>query len=139
MRFATPGFNTDLLEWNLRVLMQICQALRFAHRRGIIHRDLKPDNVMIGEFGEVYLLDWGIALSLDDDGTGRFPVQGVRTVAGSLAYMAPEMLDEEAGKLGPWTDVYLVGSTLVEILTGHPAARSTGARWGDSKHPCVPP
>jgi hypothetical protein len=57
----------DLLTWNLEILIQVLFALRFAHSRGIVHRDLKPDNVMIGDFGEVYLLDWGIALSLRDD------------------------------------------------------------------------
>lgn len=114
------GFGADLLDWNLRVLIQICQALRFAHRKGIIHRDLKPENVMIGEFGEVYLLDWGIALALEDDGTGRFPIaKDAHVIAGTLSYMAPEMLDEVGGSLGTWTDVYLVGSTLFEILAGH--------------------
>jgi serine/threonine protein kinase len=55
--------NSDLLEWNLRVLMQVCDAVHFAHTRGIIHRDLKPENIMIGELGEVYVVDWGIAVS----------------------------------------------------------------------------
>ena len=58
---------TDLLAWNLGILMQVLNAVRFAHSRGIIHRDLKPANVMIGDFGEVYLLDWGIAVRLRDD------------------------------------------------------------------------
>jgi serine/threonine protein kinase len=57
----------DLLEWNLRVLMQVCDAVQFAHGRGIVHRDLKPENVMVGEHGEVYVVDWGIAVTLRED------------------------------------------------------------------------
>ena len=53
--------GVDPLEWNLQVLVQVCHAVSFAHSRGIVHRDLKPANVMIGSFGEVYVLDWGIA------------------------------------------------------------------------------
>ena len=55
----------DVLEWHLRTLMQVCTAVHYAHRCGIVHRDLKPDNVMIGDYGEVYVVDWGIAVALD--------------------------------------------------------------------------
>jgi len=84
---------TDPLEWNLRTLVSVCNAVHFAHSRGILHRDLKPDNVMIGEFGEVYVLDWGIAVSLKDDPSGRLPCASQATdIAGTPHYMAPEML-----------------------------------------------
>ncbi len=113
---------TDLLEWNLEILLQVLNALRFAHSRGIIHRDLKPENVMVGEFGEVYLLDWGIAVSLRDDGSGRLPLAAAASeMAGTPCYMAPEMLGgEDGGALSERTDVYLAGSVLCEILTGDP-------------------
>jgi len=113
---------TDLLEWNLEILLQVLNALRFAHSRGILHRDLKPDNVMIGEFGEVYLLDWGIAISLRDDGSGRLPLASSATeMAGTPCYMAPEMLGgEDGGALSEQTDVYLAGAVLCEILSGDP-------------------
>jgi len=112
---------TDLLEWNVQIAIEVCQALRYAHSRQILHRDLKPENVMIGEFGEVYVLDWGIAVALEDDGTGRLPLAHEATeMAGTPAYMAPEMLGGEAPNLGPATDVYLVGAMLFEMLTGHP-------------------
>jgi serine/threonine-protein kinase len=112
----------DLLEHNLEVLMQVCRAIAFAHSRGIIHRDIKPDNVRIGSFGEVYVLDWGIAVALEDDGTGRFPLAvNATAMAGTPSYMAPEMLGgEDAEPLTARTDIYLLGATLFEIGTGHP-------------------
>lgn len=109
----------DLLEWNIGILMQVCNAVHFAHSRGIVHRDLKPENVMIGEFGEVYLLDWGIAVSLRDDGTGRFPLAKDATqLAGTPCYMAPESLGD--GPITERTDVFLLGATLYELITGEP-------------------
>jgi hypothetical protein len=113
---------TDLLAWNLGILMQVLNAVRFAHSRGVVHRDLKPGNVMIGEFGEVYLLDWGIAVSLRDDGSGRLPLASNATdLAGTPSYMAPEMLGREgAPPLSEQTDIYLAGAVLFEIVAGRP-------------------
>ena len=111
----------DALEWNLRTLASVCNAVHFAHSRGILHRDLKPDNVMIGEFGEVYVLDWGIAVSLRDDPTGRLPCASQATeLAGTPHYMAPEMLLGDPTQLSPRTDVYLLGAILYEIFAGAP-------------------
>lgn len=111
----------DPLEWNLRVLMQVCNAVHFAHSRGVVHRDLKPENVMIGAFGEVLVLDWGLAVATRDDGTGRFTLSSdVAEIAGTPAYMAPEMLDGTGARLGPHTDVYLLGAILFELATGAP-------------------
>ncbi len=114
-RFA----HDDPLGWNLGILLQVLDAIRFAHSRSIIHRDLKPDNVMIGEFGEVYVVDWGIAISLVDDGSGRLPLaKSDDDIAGTPCYMAPEMLG--GPPLSERTDIYLAGSILFEILSGHP-------------------
>jgi eukaryotic-like serine/threonine-protein kinase len=111
----------DLLAWNLGILLQVINAVRFAHSRGIIHRDLKPDNIMIGEFGEVYVLDWGLALSVRDDGTGRLPLaEDARDMAGTPCYMAPEMLGQGHARLSERTDVYLLGAILYELIAGHP-------------------
>ncbi len=116
--------ESDPLGWNLGILMQVCNAVHFAHSRGVIHRDLKPDNVMIGEFGEVYVMDWGLALCLEDDGTGRFPlVRDAKGLAGTPQYMAPEMLGGSEVRIGVRTDVYLLGAMLYEIITGHPPHR----------------
>ena len=100
----------DPLTFHLRVFMQVCNAVHFAHSRGIVHRDLKPDNVMVGYFGEVYVVDWGIA---------TVPKKA-KSIAGTPAYLAPEMLAREGDMLGFATDVYLLGATLYEILTGSP-------------------
>ncbi len=111
--------NVDLLEHDLRILVQLCRAVSLAHARGIIHRDLKPENVMIGGFGEVYLVDWGVALALAHDPTGRLPSGSNDDMAGTPVYMAPEMLGTGA-PLSERTDVYLLGAVLHEILTGRP-------------------
>ena len=111
----------DLLAWNLGILMQVCQALRLAHSRGIVHRDVKPENVMIGEFGEVYLVDWGLAVSLRPEHTGRLPLaRDAVDLAGTPAYMAPEMLGGKVSRISERTDVYLLGGCLFEILTQRP-------------------
>jgi serine/threonine-protein kinase len=110
----------DLLAWNIGILLRVLDAIRFAHSRGILHRDIKPANVMIGDFGEVYLLDWGIAVSLRPDPTGRLPVASdSRQIVGTPCYMAPEMV-EVTMELSERTDVYLAGAVLYELLAGRP-------------------
>ena len=93
----------------IELLIPVCHALHFAHTHGIIHRDIKPENIMIGQFGEVYLLDWGLGLRLGE------PVP--EGLVGTPAYLAPEMLDHQA-ELGCATDIFLFGATLHEVLTG---------------------
>jgi serine/threonine-protein kinase len=95
------------LESHLKIALQVCNAVHFAHSRGVIHRDLKPDNVMVGGFGEVYVVDWGIA-------TAPGPSN---QLAGTPAYMSPEMLGNGA-EISSATDVYLLGSVLSEVLSG---------------------
>jgi len=112
---------TDPLEWHLRVLVQVTQAVSRAHAKRIVHRDIKPENVMIGEFGEVYLLDWGIAVSLEPDPERRLPLAADATeAAGTPCYMAPEMLGSPTPRIDERTDVYLLGATLYEIVVGRP-------------------
>jgi len=103
---------------NLEILMKVCDAIRFAHDRGVIHRDIKPQNIMVGKYGEVSVMDWGIALRLD----ALTPVSAVTKLspAGTPAYMAPEMATANPGEIGPHTDVYLLGAVLYEIITGQP-------------------
>lgn len=102
----------DALLVALEVLRAICHALEFAHSRGVIHRDVKPHNVMVGKFGEVYLMDWGIAIrqnEIDQVSDG---------LVGTPGYLAPEMLSGKARDVTFQTDVFLVGATLHTILTG---------------------
>ena len=110
----------DPFEWHLRTLMQVCTAIAFAHDRGIIHRDLKPENVMVGPYGEVYVMDWGIAVSLRPDDTGRLPVASKSGLVGTPAFMAPEMVSSDGAPLSEQTDVYLLGGLLYTLLTGGP-------------------
>jgi serine/threonine-protein kinase len=102
----------DRLRANVEVLAQICRALAFAHDRRVVHLDLKPENVMIGRFGEVVLLDWGVALRLDERDAEP------DAIVGTPACMAPEMARGDARLVDARTDVYLLGATLFEILTG---------------------
>jgi serine/threonine-protein kinase len=118
--------ESDLLEWNLHVLMQVANALRYAHYRRIVHLDLKPANVMLGKFGEVYLVDWGLGMSLGDGSDGRFPLASdTSEIIGTPAYLAPEMLTGDGSGLSERTDVYLLGSVLCEVLTGKPPHRGS--------------
>ena len=117
--FADPHESTwRPLKWHVGIAIQICAALRFAHSRGIVHRDIKPDNVMIGEFDEVYLVDWGLAASLEEG--SRLPnLAAQHGYAGTPAYMAPEQLADDAPeRVGVHTDVYLVGASLYHAVTG---------------------
>ncbi|MFO0685511.1 MAG: serine/threonine-protein kinase [Sandaracinus sp.] len=96
----------------VEILSRVADALHFAHARGIVHRDVKPANVMVGAFGEVYLVDWGIALRL------REPREPTNDILGTPAFMAPEMARSEIESIDERTDVYLLGATLHAALTG---------------------
>ncbi len=118
-----PSLCLDManrLDAHLEILMSVCNAAHFAHSRGVVHRDIKLDNVMIGGFGEVYLVDWGIAVRLSDlaEPTGDETQFG--PPVGTLAYMAPEMAMGDIGNVAAQTDVYLLGATLHYLLTGKP-------------------
>ncbi len=116
-RFAAA----DLLEFNVETLMQVCRALEFAHSKNILHRDIKPANVMIGSFGEVYLLDWGIAVATVADPEGRIPTLGSDgRIVGTPSFMAPDMLIAGGRSVTTRTDVYLLGATLYTAVMGRP-------------------
>ncbi|MEZ4395105.1 MAG: serine/threonine-protein kinase [Polyangiales bacterium] len=111
---AWQRLPADRLAFHLNVLVQLSNALHFAHSRGVVHRDLKAENVMIGEFGEVYLLDWGIAWRMDD------PHPKAPELVGTPANLAPEMLLGGGPHVTARTDVYLLGAALHRVLTGAP-------------------
>jgi hypothetical protein len=111
----------DRLDAHLEILMAVCNAVHFANSRGIVHRDIKLDNVMLGSFGEVYVVDWGIATRAATPGSGA-PRRG--PLVGTPAYMSPEMVHGDLSHTDARTDVYLLGATLHAVLTGSP--RHTG-------------
>ncbi len=102
---------------NIEVLMRVADAAHYAHSRRVVHRDIKPENVMVGAFGEVYLVDWGIAARLGRDRPVETPEGKVPSIRGTPAFMAPEMLAGDASKVDARTDVYLLGATLHAVLT----------------------
>ncbi len=104
------------LKEKLNVLMRVADALAYAHSRGIIHRDIKPENIMLGAFGEVLVMDWGLAVRLG--GNEKMPV------AGTPAYMSPEMAIGDDANIGVRSDVYLMGASLYQIILGHPPHRA---------------
>ena len=126
----------------ISIFEQVCQTMAYAHSRGVVHRDLKPSNVMVGSFGEVQVMDWGLAKVLDQGGVadelrarrGRDDATAIRTIrarsladeshAGSVlgtpAYMAPEQARGEIDTVDERADVFGLGSILCEILSGQP-------------------
>lgn len=107
------------LAQNLEILMKVADAVAFAHSRGVIHRDLKPENTMLGEFGEVLVMDWGLALPTSSFRKTRNVTPPV-SMGGTPAYMAPEMALGPIERIGVHSDIYLLGAMLYEIVTGQP-------------------
>ena len=97
-------------EENIEILMKVCDAVAFAHNRNIIHRDLKPENVMLGAFGEVLVMDWGLAVNMNTTRTFG--------LSGTPVYMAPEMAKHEQSKIGKASDIYILGGILFQIIVG---------------------
>lgn len=122
----------------LGVIQRVCEAMAYAHEKGVLHRDLKPANVMVGEFGEVYVMDWGLArlFGRTPAREGDAPIQDLPEprrverespvftrdgqVMGTPAYMPPEQAAGRIEDLGPHSDVYAVGAILYHLLAGHP-------------------
>jgi serine/threonine protein kinase len=113
----------------LRLFVKVCDAVAFAHAHGVVHRDLKPQNIMVGEFGEALVMDWGVAkrigaagdadaptLRLEADAPSRRPATRAGSVIGTPAWMAPEQALGEVGAIDPRTDVYALGAILYSLL-----------------------
>jgi serine/threonine-protein kinase len=136
---AHPPESDEDVEQALEIFLRVCDALAFAHSRGVVHRDVKPANIMVGEHGQVYLMDWGIARvgaqapgSEAGDGgaearqrraTATLSIPAVDErglVLGTYAYMAPEQARGEAERIDARTDVFMLGAVLYRIVVGRP-------------------
>jgi serine/threonine-protein kinase len=133
----------------LTIFEQVCQTLAYAHSNGVIHRDLKPGNVMVGAFGEVQVMDWGLAKALartEEEGDppssliphpSSLPETQPGAVLGTYAYMAPEQARGEVERLDERCDVFGLGAILCEILTGRPPFRgASGSELADRARRC---
>jgi serine/threonine-protein kinase len=121
-QLASPEPNRQRL---LRAFAEVCQAIDFAHARGVVHRDLKPGNIMLGDYGDVYVLDWGLARVVGEavtevvtDDIDSLDLKS-GDILGTPGYMAPEQL-QRVGDTGRPADIYALGSILFEILAGEP-------------------
>jgi serine/threonine-protein kinase len=109
----------------LRAVIDVCHAIEFAHERGVVHADLKPSNIIVGNFGDTYLIDWGLARvvgeAVAEVVTDDIDSLEIRTgdLLGTPGYMAPEQL-QRAAEAGRPADIYALGSILFEILGGEP-------------------
>jgi eukaryotic-like serine/threonine-protein kinase len=135
----------------LGIFQQIANGLSFAHARGVIHRDLKPDNIMLGEFGEVLVMDWGLAklkqtppakasaqplaASCEDENDILFGIDSLEvegtvagTIAGTPGYMSPEQARGDVHEIDERSDIYALGAMLYEMLSGSPPYNQANGR-----------
>ena len=112
---AKPEMGMEALFAALEVLVRVCDALAFAHARGILHCDLKPTNIMVGEHGQIYLVDWGLARR---KGVVAVVAGHEEAALGTPAYMAPEQARGQNAAVDERTDVFQVGAVLYRVLTG---------------------
>ncbi len=126
----------------LQILQQVAMGIHYAHVRGVIHRDLKPDNIMVGDFGEVLVMDWGLAKIVDRSSdleasdnelvhssrreSGEHTIQG--TISGTPHYMSPEQARGWTDEIDQRTDIFGLGALLYEILTYHPPYEGGSSR-----------
>lgn len=121
--YAAQGAS---LNDRLRKFQSVCDAVAFAHAHGVIHRDLKPQNIMIGSFGEVLVLDWGIAKVREDSHRAAVYNTSDGTVIGTRDYMSPEQARGEI-EIDERADVYSLGAVLKFLLNGQPASKLANA------------
>lgn len=123
-----PTDPEERLAYHLNILLAVCDAVAHAHRRGILHLDIKPANVVLGAFGEVYLVDFAGAASTKESLRGWVPLaKQIRRPAGTPAYMAPEQADDLSPPPTVQTDIFLLGGLLHCILTGRAPHHAVGA------------
>ena len=117
---TTPHYTLPVM--NVQYLIQTCFALEYAHNQNIVHRDIKLENIMVGDFNEVFLMDWGLGMDIVTK-KGAHP-----GIVGTPCYMAPEMLSGNPDDIDFRTDVYLMGATIHHWLTGQPLHNGANVR-----------
>jgi serine/threonine-protein kinase len=111
--------SSERLEEGLEILVKVCDAVAYAHHRGVIHRDLKPENIMVAAFGQVYLMDWGLArLTKTRPASGEFAQMEAPGPVGTPEYMAPEQARGNPAEMDERSDVFGLGAVLYEIVSG---------------------
>lgn len=138
-----PAYSRRFTRYRLLdIFRKICDAVAYSHSRGIIHRDLKPENIMVGRFGEVLLMDWGLAKHLKKEDTDKTPLAEAENspsppsrepeprmdfmqtedgmIKGSLAYISPEQVFGDVDEIDETTDIFLLGATLYHMFTYAP-------------------
>lgn len=140
----------------LRRFINVCDAIQYAHDQGVLHRDVKPENIMLGEYGETLVVDWGLAKRIDEEDAEAIPTPStdeaeagaaatqVGTILGSPRFISPEQAAGQIGELGHATDIYGLGATLYMLLAGRDAHFDTTdpvevlvqVRKGEFRRPC---
>jgi serine/threonine-protein kinase len=139
--FTTPARRAAEFRNLIERFKAVCLTMDYAHSRRVIHRDLKPENVMLGDYGETLVVDWGLAKRLDPDAertvdaaSGGPPIGAssdathMGRVMGTPPYMSPEQAAGRIDQLGPASDVYSLGATLYSLLTGHAPVRDLNVK-----------
>ena len=156
-RLDAQAREVPTLGERLRLFLRICEPVAFAHAHGVIHRDLKPQNVMVGPFGEVLVMDWGVAKHREEPPASRSGAPPTPrpasdhdtahgTVLGTPAYMAPEQARGEVDRVDARADVYALGAILYFLLTGRAPGRTKASpdeptrTWaGPTRPPAIVP
>ena len=141
-------WRTTIDGWNFRKLitafLSVCRTIAYAHSRGVIHCDIKPSNIMIGDYGEVLVVDWGIAKVIHDssnqnliytDSTQKGNAEPELLISGTPVYMSPEQASGMNNLIRERSDIYCLGSTLYHIMRGIPPF--TGSEWSIMSDKCI--
>jgi serine/threonine protein kinase len=113
-----PG-TRERLQDGLDIFLKVCDAVAYAHHRGVVHRDLKPENIMVASFGQVYVIDWGLArLTKTRPASGEYSQMEAPGEVGAPAYMAPEQARGNPADMDERSDIFSLGAVLYEIVSG---------------------
>src|SRR5678815_1011507 len=111
--------SVERIEGGIEILIKVCDAVAYAHHRGVVHRDLKPANIMVSGFGQVYVMDWGLArLTLTEPAGGAGSQMNAPGPVGTPDYMSPEQANGNPAEMDARSDVFGLGAMLYEVVCG---------------------